>query len=241
MTEIRVYPTPVELSRAAASLIIKQSTVSVSRQGAFHIALSGGSTPKQTFAELALPEMIPHIPWRQTEVYWSDERCVPPDHPQSNYRMAQSALLDNVPVPASQIHRMQGEISPQNAARAYEQILRTRFSGNPAPKRTFDLVMLGLGSDGHTASLFPGTEALQAGDRWVAANYVPVLDTWRITLTAACLNTADLVLFLVSGESKAAILQKIIRGESELLPAQLIRPTSGRLIWLVDEAAASLL
>ena len=155
--------------------------------------------------------------------------------------MAQSTLLDHVPIPASQIHRMQGEISPQNAARVYEQILRTRFSESPEPTRTFDLVMLGLGSDGHTASLFPGTEALQTGERWVAANYVPVLDTWRITLTAACLNTAAVVLFLVSGEGKAAILRQVIRGEAELLPAQLIRPTNGKLVWLVDEAAASLL
>ncbi len=213
----------------------------MARQGAFRLALSGGSTPQQTFAELARPEAVSQVPWLQTEVYWSDERCVPPDHPQSNYRMAQSTLLDHVPIPASQIHRMQGEISPQNAARAYEQILRTRFSESPELTRTFDLVMLGLGSDGHTASLFPGTEALQTGERWVAANYVPILDTWRITLTAACLNTAAVVLFLVSGEGKAAILRQVIRDEAELLPAQSIRPTNGKLVWLVDEAAASLL
>lgn len=244
MTEVRVYPSQESLAQAAAALIIQQANAAVASQGAFHLALSGGSTPSQTFAELVRPEHISRFPWLHTEVFWSDERCVPPEHPQSNYRLAQAALLDHVPVPASQIHRMQGEISPPNAARMYEQVLRSRFFArepNLNGIQTFDLVMLGLGSDGHTASLFPETEAVRATDRWVAANRVPALEAWRITLTTTCLNAAAFVLFLVSGASKAAILQKVITGEKRVYPAQLVRPANGKVVWLVDEAAAQLL
>jgi 6-phosphogluconolactonase len=244
MTEIQVYPDPASLARAAAELIIQQAHAAAARQGVFNFALSGGSTPQQTFAELARPEAIGRMPWGQAEVFWSDERCVPPDHPQSNYRMAQAALLDHVPVPASQIHRMQGEISPPNAARAYEQVLRGRLATQePAGdgEKSFDLVMLGLGSDGHTASLFPGTEVLRVTDRWVAANRVPALDSWRITLTTTGLNAAAFVLFLIAGASKAAILREVIRGKVDRYPAQLIRPANGKVVWMVDEAAARLI
>jgi 6-phosphogluconolactonase len=243
MTDIRVYQDSNALAQAAAELIIHQAAAARAARGRFDIALSGGSTPRKTFELLADKEHSLRINWMATNVFWGDERCVPPDHPESNYRMARQVLLDHVPLPAEQIYRMQGELTPATAADHYEQILQSHFAdgSGSSNQAILDLVLLGLGEDGHTASLFPGTAALQEKDRLVVANYVPQMDKWRLTLTYPCINAARNVAFLVSGAAKAGILQQVIggRGSPKLLPSQLVAPAHGKLIWLVDEAAAA--
>lgn len=249
MTEIRIYQDSRALAAAAAELFIQAGAQAVSRQGFFNVALAGGSTPRETYELLAEDSQAGRVNWWKTYVFWGDERCVPPDHPESNYRMAQRSLLDHVPVPAEQIYRMQGEISPQIAADIYERLLRVHFAARQPEENdlhTFDLVLLGLGDDGHTASLFPGSEALVVQDRWVAANYAAGLGSWRLTLTRPCINAARQVVFLVSGSRKAAVLKKAIApheervaSDSHRLPAAAIQPQAGKLVWLVDEAAAA--
>jgi len=172
-------------------------------------------------------------------VFWGDERCVPPEHPESNYRLAREALLDHVPLPLANIHRIHTEREPAQAAADYERTLRRFFGPGNAPR--FDLVLLGLGTDGHTASLFPGTPAVQEHERWVVAHYVPSLAAWRVTLTPAVLNAADQVTFLVAGAEKAGVLDRVLNGpcQPDVLPAQVVRPAGGSLLWLVDAAAQS--
>lgn len=248
MTEIRAYQNSQLLAQAAAEMIIKTSAQAVQRQGTFSLALAGGSTPRATYELLAQAGYMERVNWLKTFIFWGDERCVPLDHPESNYRMVQESLLDHVPVPAEQIYRMQGEISPQIAADIYERLLRVHFAtyrANQPAEHTFDLVLLGLGEDGHTASLFPGSEALQAQDRWVVPNHIPQLDHSRLTLTRECINAAYQVTFLVSGGRKADILRQVItqdHSQSEggsQWPAGTIQPQAGKLLWLVDEAAAA--
>lgn len=250
MTEIRVYPDSQALARAAAELVIQTSAEAIARQGTFSLAMAGGATPRDTYELLAAEDYSPRVNWWKSFIFWGDERCVPPDHPESNYRMAQQTVLDHVPVPAEQIFRMQGEIEPQIAADIYERLLRVHFATyrtSQPVEHTFDLVLLGLGDDGHTASLFPESEALQAQDRWVVPNYVSHLDNWRLTLTRSCINAAYQVVFLVSGRRKADILRQVItedRSQSDQgsqWPAGLIQPEAGKLVWLVDEPAAAAL
>jgi len=215
------------------------------------VALAGGSTPRATYALLATEEFAARVDWPRVHVFWGDERCVPPDHPGSNYRMAREALLDHVPLPARNVHPIHGEISPEEAAADYERTLRAFFAWNSggrgsrdgAPIPRFDLVLLGMGENGHTASLFPSTAALHEQTRWVVAHYVENLEAWRVTLTPIVINAAANVTFIVSGAGKAERLQQVLRGpcRPDLLPAQLIRPTDGRLVWVVDAAAAALL
>lgn len=244
MSEVRVYQDEVALSQAAMEWVVRCSAQAIRQHGSFSLALSGGSTPRRTFELLASEANLGRINWQKTFIFWGDERDVPPDHPESNYRMARQALLDHAPIPADHIYRMQGEITPQIAADVYERILRAHFAtmrGGQLSGTTFDLVLLGLGSDGHTASLFPGTEALEISDRWVSANFVPQLDTWRLTLTLPCINAARNVAFLISGENKAQRLGQVIHKDAEPtnLPAARVQPRPGKLVWLVDEAAAS--
>jgi 6-phosphogluconolactonase len=180
------------------------------------------------------------VDWARVHVFWGDERCVPPDHAESNYRMAREALLDQVSIiPAQNVHRMRGEIDPEEAADGYETDLRACF-GVSAPPR-FDLILLGMGDDGHTASLFPGAEAIREQARWVAAYYVEKLGAWRLTLTPVVLNAAANVIFLVVGAGKAARLREVLDGpyQPDRLPAQVVRPSDGRLLWMVDQAASS--
>jgi len=209
------------------------------------VALSGGSTPKGVYALLALdPGLQREVPWDKIHFFWGDERHVPPDHPDSNYRMADDALLSKVPVPVANVHRILSENrDADDAARQYEGTLRAFFQASAGRFPRFDLVLLGLGSDGHTASLFPGTTALHERQRLVAANWVGKLDVDRITVTAPVFNGACCVMFLVSGEDKAMPLKAVMEGrhEPEQLPAQLIRPEDGKLLWLVDQAAGRLL
>lgn len=209
------------------------------------MALSGGSTPRNLYALLANDRALRvAVPWEKTHFFWGDERHVPPDHADSNYRMAHEAMLSKVPVPPANVHRIQGEQwDAGQAAEAYERTLREYFRIAAGQFPCFDLVLLGMGPDGHTASLFPGTTALREQVHLVTANWVEKFNAYRITLTPPVLNRAACVLFLVSGEEKAETLRAVLQGEEQpdRFPAQLIHPTGGSLVWLVDRAAARLL
>lgn len=223
-----------DLAWRAAEEVVHTAQEAIAIREVFHLALSGGFTPLPLFALLAMPEWAARVDWARTHVYWADERCVPPDSPQSNYRAAYDALLERVPVPPGHVHRIRGEINPHEAAAEYERVLSTV---------TLDLVLLGLGDDGHTASLFPGTAAIHETEQRVAAQRIAKLDAWRITLTPAALNTAGKVVFMASGAEKAAVVRDVLRGpfQPDTLPAQVIHPESGQLLWLIDRAAAGML
>lgn len=242
---IHIVANPEELSRAAAAEFVRQARAAVPAKGSFTVALSGGSTPRSLYALLASDNALrAAVPWEKTHFFWGDERHVPPDQADSNYRMAHEAMLSQVPVPPANVQRVQGEqLDASQAAEAYEQTLRACFRLATGQFPRFDLVLLGMGADGHTASLFPGTAALREQLRLVTANWVGQFNSYRITLTPPVLNNAACVLFLVSGEEKAETLRAVLQGEEqpERLPAQLIHPTDGRLVWLVDQAAARLL
>ena len=208
----------------------------------FAVALSGGSTPKKMFAILANDAALSkQMPWESVHFFWGDERHVPPDHADSNYRMTNEAMLSRVPVPSENIHRIRAE-NPDagKAAEDYEQELRGFFKLETEQLPAFDCVFLGMGPDGHTASLFPGTKALHERQRLVVSNWVDKFQSYRITMTAPVLNNADIVIFLVSGEEKAGPLQVVLEGkkQTDRFPSQLIEPTHGKLLWLVDRAAA---
>ena len=216
------------------------------QRGRARIAISGGSTPKAAFALLADPASpgAQRMPWDKLELFWVDERCVPPDHADSNYRMTREAMLDHVPLKPEQVHRMEGELDPAAAAARYESLLRNSFRLEGAESPRFDLVQLGMGPDGHTASLFPHTEAIHEMGRLVTANHVPQQkDSWRITLTWPVINQASSVFFLIGGADKAQILHEVLTGprDPERLPSQLIWPSSGILTLILDQAAAALL
>ena len=240
-----VEPDPAALARRAAQYFVEMAGEAIAGRGRARIAISGGSTPKAAFQLLADPDQPWRwrMPWEQLDLYWVDERTVPPDHPESNYRMTREALLDQVPLKPEQIHRMEGELAPEIAADRYESELRNSFrlEGSESPR--FDLIALGMGEDGHTASLFPHTQAIHELNRLVTANHVPRKDTWRITLTWPVINHASSVFFLIAGADKAAILKEVLTGprDPERLPSQLIWPASGILTLILDKAAAALL
>jgi len=181
------------------------------------------------------------VPWDKLQLFWVDERCVPPDNDESNYKMTNEAMLSKVPLPADQIHRMKGELDPEVAASQYEAVIRAEFGLDRSGDPVFDLVLLGMGDDGHTASLFPHTQALFAMVPLVVANHVPQKDTWRVTLTWPVINRARKVAFLIEGEGKAQVLDDVLLGtyDPESKPSQLIRPDSGKLTFLLDAAAAA--
>jgi 6-phosphogluconolactonase len=240
-----VEPDAAALARRAAQYFVEMAGEAVADRGRARIAISGGSTPKAVFALLADPTQpwLSRMPWDSLDLYWVDERTVPPDNQDSNYRMTREALLDQVPLSPRQIHRMEGELEPEIAADRYESELRNSFRLEGAQRPRFDLIALGMGKDGHTASLFPHTAALHELSRLVAANRVPQLDTWRITLTWPVINHASSVFFLVAGADKAAILKEVLAGprDPERLPSQLIWPVSGILTLILDKTAAALL
>jgi 6-phosphogluconolactonase len=238
MPEIIVQPNPSTVARAAAERIVALAGDAIAAHGLLSMALAGGSTPGATYALLASDEFAARVDWPFVHVFWGDERCVPPDDPASNFRMADEALLSQVPIPASNVHRMRGELEPQAAAQACAAELRA-FFGTPWPR--FDLVLLGMGEDGHTASLFPGSTALQEIERPVASVMGHYQDrlACRVTLTARAINEARHVLFLVTGAAKAETLRAVLEGPQGRYPAQLIWPRAGQLTWLVDAAAAS--
>ena len=227
---------------AAADRFVEVAQASIADRGRFSVALAGGSTPRRTYQLLATGEYRDRISWDSVHIFFGDERCVPPTDAESNYRMAREAMIEVLPVPAENVHRMAGEGDPVVGARLYEKELRSFFEGAAAWPR-FDLVLLGMGDDGHTASLFPGTPALAEQQAWVVANPVEKLETFRITLTIPAINHAAHVIFMVTGAGKAERLAAVIHGERdpERLPAQMIQPVDGSLTWLVDRAAASLL
>lgn len=232
-----------DLSQRVAAEFVRLAKQSVAAAGRFAAALSGGSTPKELYSLLAAPEFPDEVPWSQIYLFWGDERCVPPDHPESNYRMAHETLLSKVPIPAQNIFRMLGEKEPLAAASAYEGAIRKFFQLPDGEVPRFDLILLGLGKDGHTASLFPGSEALRETRHLVTAPYVEELKTHRLTLTLPVLNHGANIFFLVTGKEKAATLGDVLQGKCSRkhLPAQRISPQQGRLVWFVDQAASTLL
>jgi 6-phosphogluconolactonase len=243
--EIQIVTNADALYQPAAAEFVRQVRAAVETKGACTVSLSGGSTPKGLYGLLANdPTWRAQVPWDNMHVFWGDERHVPPDHPDSNYRMANEALLSKVPIPPANVHCIKSEHpDAHQVADDYEQTLQAFFHLSAGQLPRFDLIFLGLGSEGHTASLFPGTKALHETRRLVVSTWVGKFFTDRITLTPAVLNNAAGVIFLVSGEDKALALKAVLEGhdEPEQLPAQLIRPAHGRLLWLVDRAAAGLL
>ena len=244
-TEIQILADPEELSRTAAKQFISLAGEVLDSKKTFTAALSGGSTPGSLYSLLgSKPLGRLDIPWEKTFFFWGDERPVPPDHPDSNYRLAYQAWLSKIPVPLTNLHRIRGENpDPIAAARDYEQEIKDFFHLPAGEFPSFDLVLLGMGRDGHTASLFPGSEAFYEKERLVAANWVAPLQSCRITLTLPVINNAARIMFLVQGEDKAGTLQKVLQGDfqGDPLPAQLVRPKKGKVLWLVDEKAARFL
>jgi 6-phosphogluconolactonase len=234
-----VFPDQPGFIDGAADFIADLAAEAITERGRFVIALSGGGTPQPIYARLSSADYRDRIDWSKVHVFFSDERCVPPDDARSNYRMAREALLDHVALPADHIHRIQGEVDPAQATLIYEQELQHLFRSSTFP--TFDLICLGLGDNGHTASLFPGTAALREKERWVVAQYVEVMASWRITFTAPLINAARHIAVLVEGAAKADILQRVLEEpyQPDVLPAQLIQPVNGELHWLVDATAAA--
>src|SRR5437867_12130990 len=244
--EVEVLPTREALMEAAAARFVSAAGAALRASGRFVVALAGGSTPKALYALLAGAPWAGRVDWSRVHIFWGDERCVPPDDPASNYRMTREALLAHVPVSEQNVHRIRGEDDPHRAAAAYERVLRETFATpvgppRPAPGARFDLVLLGMGDNGHTASLFPGGTAVRESERWVVAESVAEVRMWRITLTPVVLNGAAEVLFLVSGGDKASMLHRVLDGpvRPDTYPAQIVAPHHGRLRWLVDTDAAA--
>ncbi len=237
--DIRIFEDPQLLFQGAAEEFGSQATAAVRSRGRFTVALSGGSTPRSLYTLLATKASLP---WDKIYFFFGDERHVPPDNPESNYRMAKESLLSKVPIPAENIFRVPAENpDAKQAAEAYQQTLRRFFDPAPGSFPRFDLVLLGMGPDGHTASLFPGTKALQENSCWVVSNWVEKFKTDRLTLTLPVLNNAAVVMFLVSGQDKAGVLKEVLEDShpGELFPSKLIQPLNGELIWMVDRAAAT--
>src|SRR5688500_8208470 len=235
--EIKVVPDPAAVAEEAAKRVVRAADEAITLAGKFSLVLAGGSTPKVLYELLASDMYRDRIDWPKVEIYFGDERTVGPDHPDSNYRMAAESLLTRVPIQPENVHRMRGEIDPNEAAIEYGQLLKQKF-GDGGP----DLVLLGMGDDGHTASLFPNTEALNETKHRAVANRVEKLNTWRITMSAPFINRAREVVVLVAGAGKAKRLAEVLEGPRELqrLPVQLIAPASGKLTWIVDAAAAGM-
>ncbi len=244
--DLTVLSGATALAEAAAERFVVAAGDAIRAHGRFVVALSGGSTPRAAFERLATAPMIARVDWAHVHVVWGDERCVPPDDAASNYRMAHDALLRHVPVPATNVHRIPGDVDPAAAAAAYEATLRELLatpSGPPraTPNRRIDLVLLGLGADGHTASLFLSSAGIDERVRWAIPSRADVVPQRRITLTVPVINAAAEVLFLVSGTAKADVLRRVLDGPRRTaeLPAQAIAPANGQLRWYVDAPAAA--
>jgi 6-phosphogluconolactonase len=246
MADIVTFESSEILARAAAGLIVSKAREMLSLRERFSLALSGGKTPVGIYRLLAEEPFKSQVDWAGVHLFWGDERCVPPDHPESNYRMTRESLIDRVLIPPQNIHPIRGEMEPQEAAALYEKDLKAFFFPDveePPGIPRFDLVLLGLGDDGHTASIFPGTAVLHESERWVVSCHVDKIKGWRVTLTPRLINAARHVLFLVSGRGKARCLKEVLQGSyrPDELPAQAIRPEAGKVTWMVDTEAASLL
>jgi 6-phosphogluconolactonase len=241
--EIRIVDTADGLAEAAAREVVAAAEAAVAEHDRFTIALAGGATPRASYERLAVPPLRDRMPWTRTWVFFGDERGVGADHPDSNYRMAHEALLSKVPVPPAQVFRIRGEAEdPEEAAAAYARTVAQVFQSRRGALPRFDLVLLGLGIDGHTASLFPGSPVLKEIFRPVAAVHASAASIpQRFTLTLPILNAAASVIFLVSGAEKAKVVKAALGPHAATLPAGMVRPAEGRVLWLVDRAAAALL
>ncbi|HEY2919445.1 MAG TPA: 6-phosphogluconolactonase [Candidatus Binatia bacterium] len=229
-----------ELNRKAAQQFIALAGEAISQTGRFTVALSGGSTPKGLYASLATPEYRNRVDWSRVHLFWGDERCVPPDHPESNFRMVQESLLSKIQIPFENVHRMMGEKEPEQAATEYEEHLRQFFHLPRGGVPRFDLIFLGLGEDGHTGSLFPDTAALNEKEHLVATVYVEKLKAHRLTLTLPVINAAARIIFLVTGQSKSTVVNKLLSADSKSqnYPATKVSPANGHVTWLMTQDAA---
>lgn len=243
--DVRILSNLDAIAKGAAQEVVQSATMAVSEKGSFTVALSGGSTPKALYSLLATDAALrAQLPWDKMYLYFGDERNVGPDHADSNFRMATETMLSKVPLKPEQVFRIKGEYKDtEKAAQEYEQALRASFKVGEGQFPRFDLVLLGMGNEGHTASLFPGTKALHEAKRLVVRNWVGKLYTNRITLTAAAINNAARVIFMITGGDKALALKGVLEGpyEPDQLPAQMIQPSKGQLLWLVDTVAGGIL
>jgi 6-phosphogluconolactonase len=238
-TKVRVFSDREEMSRAAAEQVVALSR-SAKASGRFALALSGGSTPARLYSLLGAPPYRDAIDWPSLHLFWADERCVPPDHPESNFKLVRDSLLSKVALPGGNIHRIMGEAGPERAAREYEESIRAFFG--PALFPVFDLILLGTGEDGHTASLFPGAPALRERSRIAAAIVFEPPKLSRVSLTLPMLNHASQVLFLAAGRAKAGVVHEVLEdGNPKQYPAGMVTPVRGRVTWMIDREAASLL
>ncbi len=238
MKGVEIFEDHESLVRGAAERIVATLTATLTEKGSATFVLTGGNTPRPVYELLAEPPYSERIPWDRVDFFWGDERCVPPDHPDSNFGMAWKAFLSLLPVREQHIHRMPAELEDhERAAVVYEEKIRRVTGAGDTPR--FDLVLLGMGEDGHTASLFPGT--VWDENRWVVANYVPKLESTRITMTPRILNEARAIIFMASGFGKAQALKGVLEDTASDYPARRIRPVSGTLTWMVDKAAAALI
>lgn len=240
---LREFADAEQLNEAAAEALVQVAARTISARGRFIWVLTGGHTPKRLYELLASAPFKERIPWDKVEFFWGDERAVPPEHAESNFRLAHEALLSKLQLKEAQVHRMVAERDDlENAAWDYQTEIARVFDVNPEGEPpSFDLILLGMGADGHTASLFPHTEAAKEETRWVTSNYVPKLDRFRLTFTARMINRGTRVWFLVAGEDKADALAQVLQGPPDplRLPAQLIQPQAGELVWFIDAAAAT--
>ncbi len=241
-SQLRVYPTRSATAHAAAAQFVATAEKAINARGRFMVALAGGNTPRDVYRLLASEEYSPMVEWGNVHIFWGDERCVPFNDPENNANMARETLLNHVPVAPNNIYRIQSQLPPEQAAQDYDQTLHRYFSARDMKLPRFDLVLLGTGAEGHTASLFPGSPLLNERERWVAAVYVDKMKTWRITLTPPALNAASKVIFTIIGEEKAPALRQILSDPKDpnLVPAQIVDPPDGQVLWIVDKAAASL-
>ena len=238
-----VFPDGERLALAMAEQMFAAAKSAVEQRGVARLAISGGNTPKRTFQMLADPQQddFRAFPWDKTDLFWVDERCVPPDDKDSNYRMTKEAMLDTIPLASDRVFRIQGELDPELAAARYESAVRNRFRLEGAQLPVFDLIALGMGPDGHTASLFPHTAGIHELSRIAIANHVPQKETWRVTLTAPVINQGRKVVFLIGGADKAEVLSQVLssRYDPETWPSQVVQPRSGEVLMLLDQAAAA--
>jgi 6-phosphogluconolactonase len=239
--EIIVTSDSRELAQAAVRIFVKAAKDSVARKGCFTVALSGGSTPRRMNRMLAQEPYRSSVAWGKTHIFWVDERCVSMDDQASNYGLVRKDFLDQVPIPVDHVHSMPGEAAPEEGAKIYHDELETFFRSTKGEYPVFDLILLGIGTDGHTASLFPETPSAAMSKKWVIAVKGGTPDVYRLTLTYDVLNRAEKICFLVSGKNKAPIVKAIFEDEQAGLPAQKVQPLNGRLTWLMDRQASSLL
>lgn len=240
--ELHTFADTQELVQAAADLLVQLGQRAIAERNRFLVALSGGSTPKTLYATLTSPTLARRLDWTKVHFFFGDERCVPPEHPESNFGLAQAMLFAPLHIPPSSIHRIQGEDLPEAAAISYETLLRRLTAKPEEPWPVFDLVLLGMGDDGHTASLFPGTPAVSESTRWVVPSSAPQGARSRITITLGVINHASVILFLVTGGNKATVVRRVIESRADaadFYPAAQVRPETGRLLWYLDRAAAS--